>query len=93
MQLPEHCQAYQLVEAITGINKSCTAWLSILSQYPCGFQFQQTPYQSPLFRLRIALLDLRPLSLFHLLSSYLHSSHYGFEIVARPVLPSLPLFL
>ena len=50
------------------------------------------PPTPPLLQLRNVLLNLRLLSLIHLLSSHLHSYHRGSEIVGRPALPPLPYF-
>ena len=41
------------------------------------------PTQSPLFRLCNVLLELRLLSLIHLLASHLHSCHHGSDLVSR----------
>ena len=40
---PQHCQAYQLVEPITGINKCCPAQICILSEEFEGSQFPLSP--------------------------------------------------
>ena len=88
-QHPEHFQATHLIEALASINKGWAAWLRILIQGPCGFQYQQgPPYPHP-FRLRSIFFfrRRRRIPIFHCLLSHLHCLHYGSDIVARPALP------
>ena len=89
---PEHQQAAQLVVSIVGINKDCAGWLRILSQETREFQYQQGPYQSPLFCLCIVSLNLCLFYHIHILSSHPHPQHHDYELVARPILPSFPFF-
>ena len=49
--------------------------------------------QTPLFCLRNISINLRLLSLIHILSSHLHPRHRGSELVTYPAPPPLPLFI
>ena len=82
---PEHCQAAKFIEAITGINKGCPAWIYILIHEICGFQEQQSPPVPP-FRRCTILFRIRHSPLTHIIPYHFHCLHCSYEIVDRPAL-------